>query len=537
MMIQPTTMKTGLPKETESLCPECKKTIPAKILEKNGKVIMEKSCREHGSFTDTIWSDVGMYLEAEKYTVDGVGVENPYITKDKPVCPADCGLCKIHLTHTVLANLDLTNRCNLTCPVCFANANASGYVYEPTFQEVHNMMKVLRAERPVPCSAIQFSGGEPTIHPEFHKIVKDANVLGFSQVQIATNGLTMAESMDFTQETRDAGIHTVYLQFDGTTDEIYRKTRGYDLADVKRKAVKNIQSTKGGKKMTICLVPTVVNGVNDHDLGNILRYAVDNCDVVHAVNYQPVAFSGRISKKDLAKNRFTLPDLVNRLQEQFGILKPEDYYAVPAMSFLSELISLLKGKPRITFSTHPHCGIGTFIFVDKDKNIYPITRFVKVKQLLKDAREASEKISGARIKTLAKAKVATKFLRFSKHYVIKENLPRGVDIDEIIKPLFQHGDKKALAKFTWRAIMVGGMHFQDGYNYDIERVRRCCIHYVVPDGRIIPFCAYNSGPTYREQIESKFSVPVKEWLERNPGRGLVEPSAILKGRRPGAAEK
>jgi hypothetical protein len=121
-------------------------------------------------------------------------------------------------------------------------------------------------------------------------------------------------------------------------------------------------------------------------------------------------------------------------------------------------------------------------------------------------------------------------MRFSKHYVIKENLPPGMNVDDIIKPLFAKGDKKALSKFTWNALMIGGMHFQDSYNYDIERVRRCCIHYVVPDGRIIPFCAYNSGPTYRTEIESKFSVPVKEWLERNPGRAVVEPTTIMKGR-------
>ena len=528
MMIRPATLKTGLPKETQSLCPECGKVIPARISDKAGKAVMEKSCPEHGSFEDIIWSDVKMYLAMEQYAVDGVGIDNPFVTKDSPVCPADCGLCKIHLTHTVLANLDLTNRCNLTCPVCFANANASGFVFEPTFDEVHRMMVTLRSERPVPCSAIQFAGGEPTIHPDFLKIVKDANKVGFSQVQVATNGIKMAESMEFTQAMRDAGMHTIYLQFDGMSDEIYRKTRGFDLLDIKLKAVKHVQATEG-RKMTVCLVPTVVNGVNDHDLGNIVKYAIDNIDVVHAVNFQPVAFSGRISKKELAQQRFTLTDLVQRLHDQLGYLGAEDFYAVPAMAFLSEVISIIKNKPRITFSTHPHCGIGTFVFVDKkDKgHVVPVTHFVRVKQLIKDAGMLAEELVKKHASVFTRAKEGVKFYRdLERKYIIKENVPDGLDIVKIIRPLFSSGDKKALAKFTWNALMIGGMHFQDSYNYDIERVKRCCIHYVVPDGRIIPFCAYNSGPTYRTQIESKFSTPVKDWLAQNPGRKVVEPSSI-----------
>jgi len=531
MMIKATTLKTGLPKNTESLCPECGQVIPAVIREKGGKAVMEKSCADHGHFEDVIWSDAKMYLDVEKYAVDGIGIDNPFMTKEKPVCPADCGLCKIHLTHTVLANLDLTNRCNLTCPVCFANANASGYVFEPTRAEVYKMMEVLRAERPVPCSAIQFAGGEPTIHPEFLDIIRDAKALGFSQIQVATNGIKLAESQEFTQAMRDAGMHTVYLQFDGMSDDIYRKTRGYDMLDVKLKAVKHMQATTG-RKMTVCLVPTVVNGVNDHDLGNIVKYAVDNIDIIHAVNFQPVAFSGRISKKELARQRFTLTDLARRLHEQLGYIGPEDFYTVPAMSFLSELISLIKGKPRITFSTHPHCGIGTFVFVDKDKHVVPITRFVKVHELLQDARETADRIQKSRIKGLAKSRAVLKFLRFEKHYVMKDKMPPGMKLDDIIRPLFSKGDKKALSKFTWNALMIGGMHFQDSYNYDIERVKRCCIHYVVPDGRIIPFCAYNSGPTFRTEVEAKFSVPVKTWLERNPGRSIVEPSSMCRKRAP-----
>ena len=153
-------LKKGLPKDTKSLCPECKKVVPATIYESDGKVLMDKICPEHGKVTDIYWSDVELYLKAEKFAYDTTGVSNALI-QDATSCPENCGLCNLHTSHTVLANLDLTNRCNMNCPICFANANQAGYVYEPTFEEVVKMLETLRAEKPVPCTAIQFSGGEP----------------------------------------------------------------------------------------------------------------------------------------------------------------------------------------------------------------------------------------------------------------------------------------------------------------------------------------------------------------------------------------
>src|SRR4030043_309570 len=175
----------GLPKKTESLCPECLSIIPATIREENGKVVMEKACPKHGSFKDVVWSDVDMYLRAEKWAKDGVGVQNPLVT-DATVCPRDCGLCNLHLSHTGLANVDLTNRCNLRCPICFANANQAGYVFEPDYDTVVKMLKTLRDQKPVPTPAVQFSGGEPTIYPGFIDIIRAGKEMGFAQVQAAT---------------------------------------------------------------------------------------------------------------------------------------------------------------------------------------------------------------------------------------------------------------------------------------------------------------------------------------------------------------
>lgn len=530
MMIRESEIPKGLPKKTQSLCPECLEIIQAEIRDENGKVIMIKECKEHGEFKDVIWSNVDMYLMAERYAYDGVGVENPLITKKNVRCPDDCGLCILHKSHTSLANIDLTNRCNLVCPICFANANTAGYVYEPSYEQIVDMLRILRAEKPVPCQAVQFAGGEPTIHPDYFRIVEAARDLGFAQIQVATNGIKFAESMEFTQKNIDSGMHTVYLQFDGIDEEIYISTRGVELFHVKEKAIQHIRNTEKGM-MSVCLVPTIVNTINDHVVGEIVEYAVKNCDVIHAVNFQPVAFTGRISKKELARQRFTLPDLVDRIKTQTNYgLEYKDFYTVPAMAILSELISLLKSEPLVTFTPHPHCGIGTFIFVDESGNVHPVTKFIKVKDLLDDALKMAKEIERSRAKRMTKIKVLTKIAasKLSKKYILKENVPKGVDPVELLKPLFADGDKKALSKFTWNAIMIGGMHFQDAYNYDIERVMRCCIHYATPDGRIIPFCAYNGGPTYRNEIEKKFSIPVKEWLEKNPGKNLVEPSSIVK---------
>jgi uncharacterized radical SAM superfamily Fe-S cluster-containing enzyme len=537
MMIKDSEMKKGLPKTTESLCPECKKVIEAKLYEEKGKVVMKKTCKEHGTFKDVIWSDAKYYLWAEQFAVDGIGIENPKISKKKPVCPDDCGLCNIHKSHTVLANLDLTNRCNLTCPVCFANANNSGYVYEPDFETVVKMMQELRKEKPIPCHAIQFAGGEPTIYPHFIEAIKKAHELGFSQVQVATNGIRFAEDAKFVQKCHDAGLNTAYLQFDGFDDNQYRKVRGYPMLAIKKLAIENMRKTKNGH-MSVCLVPTIVNNINDDQVGAIVDFAIKNVDIVHAVNFQPVAFSGRINKKELEENRFTIPDLLDRIIDAYPILTKKDFYPVPSMTSLSEIIGVLNEEPKITFSSHPHCGVGTFVFVGPKGEMVPITHFVRIGDLLKDmgdlakrteikqkAGSLSYKIMKSAGKTSLGKRVAVNKL---KSYIIKDKVPDFVDIEGLLAPLLEKGNKDALAKFTWNALMIGGMHFQDAYNYDVQRVMRCVIHYVTPDMRIIPFCAYNSGPTFRTEIESTFSVPAEQWKKEHDGRPVVEPSEMLK---------
>jgi uncharacterized radical SAM superfamily Fe-S cluster-containing enzyme len=509
MIVKRSALQTGLPKTTESLCPECRKIIPAQIYESEGKVLMKKTCPEHGETKDVYWSDVQLYLKAERFAYDGVGVKDPLIPNAK-VCPNECGLCQLHLSHTSLANIDLTNRCNLKCPICFANANAAGYVYEPSYEAVVKMLENLRAQRPVPTPAVQFSGGEPTIYPRLPEVLTKARDLGISQIQVATNGIRFANEPEFLKECVDAGLNTLYLQFDGLRDDIYLKSRGRALLATKLKVIENVRKLE--KKPSVVLVPTVVKGINNDQVGEILKFAMANIDVVRGINYQPVAFTGRIDQEERAKQRYTLPDLANDLIAQTTFLTKDDFYPVPSVVPISTLASALLGESKVTFTAHPHCGLASYLFVQGD-TVVPLTRFVDVEPLFKDLYELSERAEKSKVKFPMKAKA---FSILRKH-IIKERTPPGLELLKFIQLLngvFTDSSKKGLAEFSWKMMFIGGMHFQDNYNYDIERVKRCCIHYATPDNRIIPFCAYNGGPTYRTEVEKKFSIPLEEWRKQ-----------------------
>ena len=512
MLTKESSVPVGLPKKTQSLCPECLAVIDAVIREDGGKAVMEKSCPKHGTFKDTVWSDVDTYLRVEKWAKDGLGVEEPAIPKATQ-CPFDCGLCDLHLSHTALANVDLTNRCNLKCPICFANANSAGYVYEPDFDTVVAMLKMLRAQKPVACPAVQFSGGEPTIYPRFFDIIRAARDLGFPQVQAATNGIEFAKSLEFCEKASAAGLNTLYLQFDGMRPEIYERARGRNLLDVKQKVVDNCR--KLPNHPSIVLVPTIVKGVNDDQVWPILEYAIKNNDVIRGVNYQPVAFTGRITNEEREAGRYTLTDLIHGVESQSGgRIKASDWYPVPTVVSVSELVSTIAGRDMVTFTNHVHCGLATYLFVKDADNIMPVTRFVDVDALFAELYALAKKSSGKRTHIITKIKA----YNLIKRHLKKDQMPDDMNTMgflKVLKRVFSEDSKKGLSKFSWNMMYVGAMHFMDAYNYDIERVKRCSIHYTTPDMKLIPFCAYNSGPVYRTGVEKKFSVPIEEWRKRH----------------------
>ena len=207
-------------KDTKSLCPECGKTLDAEVFSEDGKVFIKKTCDEHGEFINTYWGDYELYKRADAFIPSITSVENPSV-EDMVGCPDNCGLCSKHETSTVLGLIDVTNRCNLRCPVCFANAAAAGYKYEPSQEEIRQMLSNLRNLKPHPCLAVQYAGGEPTVRKDIVELVAMAKEEGFTHVQIATNGLRLARKEDLAKDLKAAGCNTIYLAFDGVTPEPY----------------------------------------------------------------------------------------------------------------------------------------------------------------------------------------------------------------------------------------------------------------------------------------------------------------------------
>ncbi len=497
----------GLPKITQSLCPECSKVIEAVLSEENGRVVMEKNCPEHGDFKDVVYSDAKLYRKMEEWSFgDGRGLKNPSVT-DATRCPDDCGLCSMHTSHTGMGTVDLTNRCDLTCPVCFANANVQGYLYEPALAQIRVMLQALRDQEPVAGRIVQFSGGEPTMHPLFFDAVRMAKEMGFSHVQAASNGINLS-NLEFAQKCAEAGLHTVYLQFDGVSDDVYLRTRGERLIEKKLQVIENVR--KAGMK--ICFVPTIVKGVNDHQIGDIIRVALENIDCVSAISFQPVSFTGRINRRELEAKRYTLADFAHAVHQQTGICDPyEDWFPLACVTPFSKLVSALRGEMTTHLTSHPHCAMGTYLFVDQNKKATPVTQFVDVGSMLRDMDMLSRKAEAQRIKLFSKIS-AWNVLR--KHYY-EEKAPQGLGFNKFLETLQGLMDKRygrgrsEKEGFSYKTLMVAGMHFMDHYNYDVERVKRCVVHYAAPNGKVYPFCAYNGGPTFRDRIEKQYSVPLE----------------------------
>lgn len=482
-------------KKTKSLCPTCRMVLDADVVEEDGKIWLVRTCPEHGTYRGLYWSDSAMFRRFEEYEVVGNGVSNPQVSASENECPTACGLCNNHSSTTLLANIDLTNRCNLNCDFCFANARACGFIYEPTFEQIVDMMRLLRGEKPVPAPAVQFSGGEPTMRDDLPEIVRKAKELGFQQVQIATNGLNLAKDVHYVQELKDAGLSTVYLHFDGVS----RKTN--PILPTSEKALRNCAEVGLG----VVLVPTVIRGRNDHELGDIIRYAAERINVVRGVNFQPVAFTGAASDDDVAKERITIPDLADCIDEQTGgIIKKDYFYPVPCVVPVSELVEAYTGKPQLVFTAHQHCGAATYVFVTDD-GMVPVNRMLDVDTFFDSIKKMETKLrKGGSINKYVTLVEGVRDLHVS---VKKAESGNTTEFWKLIAKALVLHNFEALREFHWNALFIGTMHFMDNFNYDLQRVRRCCIHYATPDGRLIPFCSYNSGPVYREQVWKAFAQP------------------------------
>ncbi len=432
---------------TESICPVCHRVIGASLYEEDGAVYIRKTCPEHGDFKDLFWSDYQLYRRFETLDIRDTTAQHA-----SPDCPFACGLCPGHESSTVLGIVDVTQRCNLNCPVCFAGCGNGDK--EPTAEELKAIIDRLASTN---AAGIQFSGGEPTIRDDLPELIAYAR-RRFEHVEVDTNGLRMAESADYCRAIESAGTSVVYLQFDGVNDGVYEKLRGRSLFELKKRAIENHR--KAGPKPAIVLVPTLVRGVNDDQIGAIIRFAIENSDIVRGVNFQPISFCGRTHYR--ANERITVPDVINSIEAQTGLLHRDDFFPPSIMSLMLTTI----GKPAV--GCHFACGAFSYLVIN-DGSAEPITSYVDMERLAA-VYKAERRIP----LTAALRSIRLEFMK------------------KLFVSLLKSRAYKDLSSMHFKLIFIGIMHFMDSYNFDLARLRRCVIHYGLPDGRIVPFCSYNN---------------------------------------------
>ncbi len=514
-------------RSTESVCPVDAsqgdlRRIGAKLWidRARNEVWMTKHCDRHGEFQDLISTDADEYLRAERFSQQGPGIQNP-ITYTDGECPTRCGLCFEHESKTVLAIIDVTNRCNMRCPVCFANAGAAGYVYEPTIDQIDRMLDAAsKVNSPKGIHALQLSGGEPTVRDDLPDIIRLVKRHGINHIEVNTNGLKVGDpetGAAYLKSLKDAGISTLYLQFDGLTPDPRMVARvpgaddeGRSMSEAGKRRLaeyyteRQLNVADNARKVgfeSIVLVVTLQRGVNDGQMGDILRYAGENSDVVRCVNFQPVSMAGRMDRNKIREVRITNADVVNGVERQTGgQIRASDFYPIPVEVPLATYIEKVRGKEEHydRFSTHSQCGRATLVYVRKDGGrvaFDPITRHMDPEKLYSSLDRAGR--SGRVAGTLRGL------------YGVMRHTDSRLKRD-MVAPILLRGNYKGTGEFMRKVLMIGDMHFMDGYNFDFQRVRKCAIHYIVPDekfgARVIPFCTMNNF--HRPSVERKLSAPL-----------------------------
>jgi len=493
---------------TQSICPDCNMILDAEVFERDDQVFMSKICPTHGECEELYFGSYDMYKKFSTYWVDGKGAHAPNVMmEDKCSCPNNCGLCTNHLSHSGLANIIVTNRCDLTCWYCFFYVKKGlegAYMYEPTQDQVRAMMKTLRAERPIPGNSMQITGGEPMLREDITDLIKIMKEEHVDHIQMNTNGIRHALDPEAGRDVRMAGCNNLYLSFDGVTARTNPKNHW---------EIPSALDTCRKTGTTAVFVPTVIKSINDHELGGIIRYAQKNMDVVHAVNFQPVSLTGRMGKTEREKYRITVPDCIQRIEEQTqGQVTVDDWYPVPSCMPLTNVIEAFANKPKYELSIHFACGAGTYVFEDADtKKFVPMTRFCDLQGMLELFEDKSEEIRSGANKYFTMLEVVRKL----KGFIDKSKQPAGLDLAKMFSSILMKRSFDAVGGFHVKGLFLGMMHFQDKYNEDLERLQRCDIHYTTPDLRVIPFCAFNVIPEwYRDRIQKKYSMTVEEWEER-----------------------
>src|ERR1700686_5346327 len=419
----------GFPRQTDSLCPACVKEareaiiagkkdwrdlmsekvgeIKAQIIERDGQVWMVKDCPQHGHYEDMMAVD-SKWLN---------WIEQRYPGRDIPA-HNDEDLRK-HGSSTVrygrgsVLAVGLTNRCNMMCDPCFMDANQAGYVHELTLDDVKKILDDALTIKPRRQLTVQFSGGEPTISPFFLDAVAYARQIGYFSAQAATNGIRFAQDPGYAMAAAKAGLRIAYLQFDGVGEGANAHRKVSNLFEVKLRAIENLH--RAG--IDIALVVTIVRTINDDQVGRIVKFAVENCDKISFVSFQPVSFTGRdedIDDRTRAERRYTLSHLAEDVKKQTGATEPlRDWFPLSAAGAVSDVTDLISG-PGADWGTmkcgcHPNCGTGTALLISKKtKKWAPLPEVFNVERFLDDARTIAD---AARGPLLTKAQTALSLLR------------------------------------------------------------------------------------------------------------------------------
>ena len=506
-----------LPRNTQSLCPECLTVVPATLYESGGRVFMQKQCSVHGSFRELISSDARFFsLMVERDLAITRKVAHP-LCKDGRTCPQACGLCEEHLSGPIMMNIDLTHRCNLNCPVCFANAGARREVVELDLDQLRRLLDLSCGVHDVPIPCLQYTGGEPTVHPAFLDALREARQRNFAQIQAATNGVRFGQEPEFAAQASEAGLNVAYLQFDGMTDDVYQRMRGRPLLDIKLAAIENLYAAG----IRAILVPTIAKGINDDQLGRIIEFAVEHNEAICGISWQPIAFTGRLDYRQRLALRFTAADLAREIEEQTGWIQMyRDWYPFCFVDPFVRLVEALEKTPNVTLSCSPMCGAATYLIVDSRTNkATPLPAFVDVVPLMQTIRSAVAQLQrGGLLNRLSVSRQLQRLHRFYHADAAPPDWPFEQFADfmmDFVDFRKRYSDNDARYKankiMRHRPFLMASMHFQDAYNYQLERVQRCVVHYAAPDGRIYPFCSYNSGPCHRKAIEGHFAVPLEQY--------------------------
>jgi uncharacterized radical SAM superfamily Fe-S cluster-containing enzyme len=534
----------GWPRETDSLCPKCVREarqeivdgrkdvsilltekigeIKATILERDGKIMMVKDCPKHGHFEDVMSTDPVFYKH----------LEESFPGRDIPA-HNDATLHN-HGSSTVLhgrgavLTVDLTNRCNMMCDPCFTDANQVGFVHEMAWDEVKQVLDNAITVKPKRQMSVQFSGGEPTLSPYFLDAVRYCKQVGYNSVQAATNGIEFAKSPEFCREAAAAGLRYVYLQFDGIGNAPNSHRHVGNLFDVKLRAIENLYAAG----VDIVLVITLINGVNNEQVGRIIEFALDNPKKISFLSFQPVSFTGRdelISDERRAAQRYTLAHLAHDVKSQTGIGEPtRDWFPISLMGTFSDWADLIHGPAgewgALSCGCHPNCGTGMAVMIDKEtREAAPITAFLNADQLPKDVALIND---AARGKFLSVFGMAVALLRnydpfmAPTHFRIVDLLKKfdktfnatGRDYGQVAGDTrLQDVEKRRSDR--WNFLFIAGMWFQDLFNYDFRRTEMCIIPYGTQEGEI-SFCAYNTGIGWRQIVEKMhMTATLAKWYE------------------------